>query len=119
MLTSFEGHAVPVDDEILNYLREHGIVEEGTSLDDLQKFLEHAVKADECHDLFVSLRRAAHADEGGKAKKKAKPTMTDRLPASSLRLGLPSGSLQASTIELFGRAGYRISIAGAQRLSAH
>lgn len=37
--------------------------------------------------------------------------MTDRLPESSLRLGLPSGSLQASTVELFGRAGYRVSIA--------
>jgi ATP phosphoribosyltransferase len=36
--------------------------------------------------------------------------MTDRLPPSTLRLGLPSGSLQTSTIELFGRAGYRISI---------
>src|ERR1700712_1373021 len=36
--------------------------------------------------------------------------MTDRLPESTLRLGLPSGSLQASTVELFGRAGYRISI---------
>ena len=37
--------------------------------------------------------------------------MTDRLPISTLRLGLPSGSLQQSTIELFGRAGYRVNIA--------
>lgn len=37
--------------------------------------------------------------------------MTDRLPADTLRLGLPSGSLQQSTIDLFGRAGYRINIA--------
>src|SRR5580700_8260798 len=37
--------------------------------------------------------------------------MTDRLPQSTLRLGLPSGSLQSSTVELFGRAGYRVSIA--------
>jgi ATP phosphoribosyltransferase len=36
--------------------------------------------------------------------------MTERLPESSLRLGLPSGSLQASTIELFARAGYHISV---------
>lgn len=36
--------------------------------------------------------------------------MTDRLPPSTLRMGLPSGSLQNSTIELFGRAGYRVSI---------
>ena len=37
--------------------------------------------------------------------------MTDRLPTTTLRLGLPSGSLQQSTIDLFGRAGYRINIA--------
>lgn len=36
--------------------------------------------------------------------------MTDRLPESTLRLALPSGSLQNSTIELFGRAGYRVSL---------
>jgi ATP phosphoribosyltransferase len=36
--------------------------------------------------------------------------MTDRLPESTLRLGLPSGSLQNSTIDLFGRAGYRVSV---------
>ncbi|MCS7032993.1 MAG: ATP phosphoribosyltransferase [Phycisphaerae bacterium] len=37
--------------------------------------------------------------------------MTDRLPASSLRIGLPSGSLQAATIDLFAKAGYRIRMA--------
>jgi ATP phosphoribosyltransferase len=36
--------------------------------------------------------------------------MTDKLPQSTLRLGLPSGSMQASTIELFGRAGYKVSV---------
>lgn len=36
--------------------------------------------------------------------------MTDRLPPTSLRMGLPSGSLQNATVELFGKAGYRISI---------
>ena len=36
--------------------------------------------------------------------------MTDRLPPTTLRLGLPSGSMQNSTIELFGRAGYKVSV---------
>jgi ATP phosphoribosyltransferase len=36
--------------------------------------------------------------------------MTDRLPPSTLRLGFPSGSMQQSTIDLFGRAGYKVSI---------
>lgn len=37
--------------------------------------------------------------------------MNDRLPSKTLRIGLPSGSLQASTIELFGRAGYQVTVA--------
>src|SRR5438270_7932979 len=36
--------------------------------------------------------------------------MTDRLPPSTLRIGLPSGSLQQSTIDLFARAGYRVTL---------
>lgn len=36
--------------------------------------------------------------------------MTDKLPENTVRFGLPSGSLQSATVELFARAGYRISI---------
>src|SRR6266516_7512671 len=36
--------------------------------------------------------------------------MTDRLPPTTLRIGMPSGSLQNATIELFGKAGYRVTI---------
>src|SRR5438445_4296735 len=36
--------------------------------------------------------------------------MTDRLPPSTLRIGMPSGSLQTATVELFAKAGYRVSI---------
>jgi len=36
--------------------------------------------------------------------------MTDRLPPNTLRMGLPSGSLQNATVELFAKAGYKISI---------
>src|SRR3954464_8298544 len=36
--------------------------------------------------------------------------MTHVLPETTLRLGLPSGSMQQSTIELFARAGYKVSV---------
>ncbi len=36
--------------------------------------------------------------------------INNRLPLDTLRLGLPSGSMQQATIELFGRAGYKISV---------
>lgn len=35
---------------------------------------------------------------------------SQKLPENTLRLGLPSGSLQNATIELFGKAGYRVTI---------
>jgi len=68
LLYSFDGHAVPVDNEILEFLIGKEIVEEGTTIDELQRFVEHHVKADECHNLFLSLRRAA--SEGEKKRKK-------------------------------------------------
>lgn len=67
MLFGFDGHAVPVDEPMLAYLREHDVIEEGTSLDDAQKFLEHAVKSEEHYDLYSALRRAAM--DGAKKKK--------------------------------------------------
>ena len=70
MLYSFEGHAIPVDAEILALLVEEGVVDESTILADAQKFLEHNIKAEECHDFFTALRKAAHADEGGRKKGK-------------------------------------------------
>jgi ATP phosphoribosyltransferase len=36
--------------------------------------------------------------------------MTDRLPPTTLRIGMPSGSLQSATVELFAKAGYRVTI---------
>lgn len=68
MLFGFDGHAIPVDETMLAYLKEHGIVEEATSIEDAQKFLEHAVKSEEHYDLYASLRRAAF--EAGSSKKK-------------------------------------------------
>src|SRR5580765_4158085 len=71
MLFGFDGHAFPIDDETLAYLRDQEIVEEGATLDDAQRFLEHQLKAEECHDLFMALRKAV-SDEGTRGRKKAR-----------------------------------------------
>ncbi len=34
----------------------------------------------------------------------------DKLPLDTLRMGMPSGSLQNATVDLFGRAGYKVTI---------
>ena len=69
MLYSFDGHAFPVDDGMLAYLLEEEIVEEGTNLEDAQKFIEHHIKAEECHAFFTALRSAVTE---GKGKKRVK-----------------------------------------------
>jgi len=72
MLHAFEGHAVPVDEEMLSYLREEGIVDEKTGIADAQKFIEHHVKAEECHDFYTAFRRVAHDAAGDGGRKKGK-----------------------------------------------
>ena len=68
MLFGFDGHAFPTDDETLDFLKGHHVVEDTTSLDECQRFVEHHLKAEECYDFFACLR--AGALEGGKKKKK-------------------------------------------------
>jgi endonuclease III len=69
MLYGFEGAtAVPVDDEMLEYLREEGIVDEKASIEEAQRFLENNLKGDECYDFFASVRRAIFAPAKGKKK---------------------------------------------------
>jgi endonuclease III len=69
MLFAFDGNAMPVDDEILDYLRAQGVVDEETTLEEAQRFLEYHLKAEEIYDFYVLVRRAAHSDG---ARKKAK-----------------------------------------------
>jgi endonuclease III len=71
MLFGFDGHAFPLDEEILAYLNDQGIVEDGATLDEAQRFVEHQLKADECYDLFASMRRVV-SDEGTRSRKKSK-----------------------------------------------
>ena len=69
MLYAFDAPAFPVDDEMLEYLVEEETIEEGTSLLDAQRFVEHQLKADDLYDLFASLRVACYEDTKRKKRK--------------------------------------------------
>ncbi len=66
MLMAFDGAAIPVDDEMLRFLRDEGVLEEETSLEEAQKFLEHHAKGDDAYELFMCLRRSAMDGKGKK-----------------------------------------------------
>jgi endonuclease III len=69
MLMSFDGHAVPIDEAMLALLDEEEVLEEGTSLEDAQKFVEHHLKAEDCYPAYAALRAAVTE---GKGRKKAR-----------------------------------------------
>ena len=67
MMVAFDGHAFPMDEEFVAYLKDHGALDESATPEEAQKFVEHQLKAEECRDLFFALRSAVA--EGGKKKK--------------------------------------------------
>jgi hypothetical protein len=71
MLMSLDGHAFPIDELMLSYLSEEEIIEDGTSVEEAQKFVEHHLKADDLYPFYVALRAAA-ASGSGRARKKAR-----------------------------------------------
>jgi len=57
LMFAFGGHAFPLDDEMLAQLREQGILDDDTAIEEGQKFVEHHLKAEECFDLYSCLRK--------------------------------------------------------------
>ena len=72
MLYAFDGHTIPVDQQTIDYLTGEDVLEPETGVEDAQKFLEHHVKAEECHEFYTACRAAASAAAGGEDKKKKK-----------------------------------------------
>ena len=68
MLFAFDGACVPTDEDTVAALTDLGIVEPETPADEVQKFIEHSIKADDCYETLVCLRRLA--SDSVKAKKK-------------------------------------------------
>ena len=59
MLMAFDGNAFPMDREMLDFLREEGVVDEEATVEEAQKFVENHVKGEDIYDFYVVLRRAA------------------------------------------------------------
>jgi endonuclease III len=71
MLFALDGHAMPIDEPILSMLRDEDVVEEETTLEEAQKFVEHHLKNGEGYAFFAAARQVAF-EEGRKSKKKAR-----------------------------------------------
>jgi len=69
MTFSLDGNCVPLDQTMTDYLKEHDAADPEASVEEVQKFIEHQLKSEECYDFYSTLRQATAAEE---PKKKAK-----------------------------------------------
>jgi endonuclease III len=59
MLMAFDGSAFPMDQEMLDYLRDEEILDPETTMAEAQKFVENHIKGEEIYDFYMVLRRVA------------------------------------------------------------
>lgn len=71
MLFGLDASAIPMDDGILSYLKEHNAVADNATLLDAQKFVEHHLKVDDYHDFYSSVRQITTDDTRKKKTTKA------------------------------------------------
>ncbi len=66
MLYGFGANAIPVDQTLANYLIDHGIFEPGTPIEEIQRFCEHHIKAEDSYDFYASMRAASQSKKKSK-----------------------------------------------------
>jgi endonuclease III len=66
MLYGFGANTIPIDQTMATYLIEKDIFDPDTSIEDIQKFCEHHVKAEDSYDFFAALRAASQSKKKGK-----------------------------------------------------
>jgi endonuclease III len=69
MTFAFDGSAFPLDGNMADYVKEHDAADPEASVEEVQKFIEHNLKSEECFEFYSVLRQAAETVE---PKKKAK-----------------------------------------------
>lgn len=77
MLVGFGGHAVPVDDRLLELLRDEGVVEPDATLEEVVGFLERHIKADDALQTHLALQAWAD-EEGGRSSRRVSKTSTKK-----------------------------------------
>jgi endonuclease III len=70
MMFSFDGHTMPMDERMAEFLKEEDVLDPETTLEEAQKFVEHHLKAEECYDLYSALRQVAAEEKKTTTKKK-------------------------------------------------
>jgi endonuclease III len=74
MLTSLQGHAIPLTDGMIEYLKDKGLVYPEANAQEIGGFLAKQISAKKGYDFYALLRRESEAYSHGKKKSKTAST---------------------------------------------
>ena len=73
MLTSLQGHAIPLTEQMIAYLKRTGVVDPEADLNDIEGFLTRQVAAKDAFEFYGTLRRESESPK--LVKKTRKPRL--------------------------------------------
>lgn len=76
MLTSLQGHAVPLTGQMADYLKQHEVVDPEAGEQEIEGFLARQVAAKNAYEFYALLRRESESPKAAKARKKKATTRT-------------------------------------------
>jgi len=72
MLTSLQGHAIPLTERMIEYLKNNGMVHPDSSVQETEGFLARQISAEDAYEFYTMLRHRSETAKGeAKGKKKA------------------------------------------------
>jgi hypothetical protein len=85
MLTSLQGHAVPLTDGMIEYLKDKGFVYPDATAQEIGGFLAKQISAKKGYEFYAVLRHESEAYSSEKKKKKAKTASTKKKTAKKTK----------------------------------
>ncbi len=71
MLTSLQGHAIPLTRKMIDCLRSNEVVHEGADEQEIEGFLARQISSEEAYEFYALLRRQSETRKAGRKKKPA------------------------------------------------
>jgi len=78
MLTALQAHAVPLTDEMTEYLKRNKIIEASAKEEDIEGFLTRQIAAKDAYDFYALLRRESESSKSGRKRKSPAPSKAPR-----------------------------------------
>lgn len=88
MLTSLQGHAIPLTRKMIDYLKNNELVDAGADEQEIEGFLARLIPAENAYEFYALLRRQSESRAAGRKKKvvhKAKTKATTKTKSTTTK----------------------------------